>query len=204
MFTKRVFLLQVRKPSVIAPFTVFQSTGMVMARPVPVQLSPDNESQIAREGYVALTAIPRSDSGFEKEKRITVKLRAKQIGQLIAWRGLVPNGVSNQRSGFSSSLNITAYAGSIPVSVDVKPSTAGDDSEPMLQLTLTPKSGETLLPVSVPISVGEMKAFQVLLESCLPNLYGWTWKSTAPMKSLSSTITAKSPEDFFKQFSASG
>ena len=210
MFARRVIQLQAAvasKPSVIAAFTVFQSTGMVMARPVPVQLSTETESQIAREGYVSLTVIPRSSTGFEKEKRISVKLRAKQIGQLIAWRGLVPsplNGGANQRSNPSTSLNITAYSGSTPVSFDLKPIT-GEDQEPMLQLTLTPKSGETL-PVTVPISVGEMKAFQVLLEACLPNLYGWTWKSTAPVKSSSYTggTPAKSPEDFFKQFSASG
>ena len=213
MFAQRIFRLQSvtgSKPFVIAPFTVFQSTGMIMARPVPVQLSPENPSQIAREGYVSLVVIPRvpeTGSGqFEKDKRISVKLRAKQIGQLIAWRGLIPTNGSNARTNPSTSLTLTAYAGSVPVSLDIKPSGVEDATatEPMLQLTLSPKSGD-VSPVSVPISVGEMKAFQVLLESCLPNLYGWTWKSTAPKPPTSTTMTtSKSPEDFFKQFTASG
>ena len=179
----------------MAPFTVFQSAGMLMARPVPVTLSADQETQIAREGYVSLVAIPRtSESGsFEKEKKVAVKLRAKQIGQLIAWRGLLP---STGLARNNQTLTVTAYSGAVPVSLDFKPPSNGEE---MVEVSLTPKEGERLV---VPISVGEMKAFQVLLESALPALYGWTFKNLAQKTSSVGQEKTKSPEEFFKQFSS--
>lgn len=186
----------------MAPFTVFQSAGMLMARPVPVTLSSDQETQIAREGYVSLIAIPRtSESGsFEKDKKVAVKLRAKQIGQLIAWRGLLP---STGLARNNQALTLTAYSGSVPVSLDFKPPSNSSDqtAEPMVEISLTPKEGERLI---VPISVGEMKALQVLLESALPALYGWTFKNLTPKSTLNASEKqqTKSPEEFFKQFSS--
>jgi hypothetical protein len=160
------------------------------------------DSVIAREGYVALTLMPRAETGFDKTKKISVKLRARQIGQFIAWR-------INGGKSIVPPLAMTCYAGAVPVAFDLKPAPAGDDDEPMMQLTLTPKPGadgaEPAAPVSVPIPVGEVKALQVLMEASLPNLYGWTSKSLGHRKVIPGTTgTAKSPEDFFKQFSSSG
>ena len=188
---------------VVAPFTVFQSTGMLMARPVPVQPAAD-ESTIAREGYVALTVIPRVEGGvFEKTKKVSIKLRSRQIGQMIAWR---ING-----GKVLTPLSFTAYAGSVPVTVELKSAAPSADEEPMTQLTLTPKpaaaaSSETvpaMSPVSMLLPVGEVKALQVLMEAALPHLYGWTPRLSTVKKSAysSSGSSAKSPEDFFKQFS---
>jgi hypothetical protein len=74
--------------------------------------------------------------------------------------------------------------------------------EPMMEVTLK-KSQPEPASVSVPISVGEVRALQVLLESALPSLYGWTVRSMAPTRpGLNSAQSAqKSPEEFFKQFS---
>jgi hypothetical protein len=196
---------------VIAPFTVFQSTGMLMARPVPVQVSLEDPTLIAREGYVLFTVMPRASEGgesqFEKDKKVSVKLRAKQIGQLIGWRmGPVGTGNTfNLRNGGMSSLNVTAYqSGSSPVTIELKP-IPEEQEEPMLKLTVTPKEGS---PVSMSIAVGEMKALQVLLESSLPSLYGWTGKTLMPKSfgtsGASPAATTKSPEEFFKQFAATG
>jgi len=202
---KRLFSVSsVRRPQ-IAPFAVFQPTGMLMAKPVPLTLSSEGESSaIAREGYVALTLLPRSaeaeSKGFDKEKRMTIKLRAKQMGQIIAWK---LNG--NHRV---SPLNFTAYAGlSSLVNVEIKPVTAsaqGED-EPVVQLTVTPKqtpdssNSASPTPFSMPIPVGEMRAFQVLLEACLPTLFGWVPKNTTSGFGTAAKTT-KSPEEFFKQF----
>ena len=177
------------KPAV-APFTVFQSTGMLMARPVPVQVSQEDPTAIAREGYVSLVLIPRSaDATFEKDKKLSVKLRARQIGQIISWKNGKP-------------LSVNAYAsGSVPITVEIRPLTEPSD-EPMMELTLKKTQPEPE-SVSVPISVGEVRAFQVLLESALPSLYGWTVRSVAPTRTGNSTAQSvqKSPEEFFKQFS---
>lgn len=177
------------KPAV-APFTVFQSSGMIMARPVPVQVSQEDPSAIAREGYVSLTLIPRSaEATFEKDKKLSVKLRARQIGQIISWKNGKP-------------LSVNAYAsGSVPITVEIRPSMEPSE-EPMMEVTLK-KSQPEPASVSVPISVGEVRALQVLLESALPSLYGWTVRSMAPTRpGLNSAQSAqKSPEEFFKQFS---
>lgn len=195
------------RTSAAAPFTVFQSTGMLMARPVPLQFTTGDEPTIAREGYVSLTVIPRilnaestaeePKSTFDKEKKLSVKLRAKQIGQLISWR---------LNNGSKAPLLVNAYmTGSIPTTLEFKHITsASDPAEPQIQLTITPKSGDAA-PVSLPISLGEVKSLQVLLEACLPDLYGWVGKVTQPRQSGTwSTAAAagkeKSPEDFFNQF----
>jgi hypothetical protein len=170
---------------------------MLMARPVPVTLSSENETEIAREGYVSVIAIPRTESGFDKERKISVKLRAKQIGQLLAWRGLLPtNGVV--RNNGNAHLSVMAYSGGSPVSLEFKP--VAGETEPMVEVNIAPKA-EGVLPVTMAISVGEMKAFQVLLEAALPGLYGWTFKNFAPKTAQTASQTVKSPEEFFKQFS---
>ena len=193
-------------PTAIAPFTVFQSTGMLMARPVPLQFNPSEDNPtIAREGYVNLTVIPRhsdeasgeeSKGSFDKEKKLNVKLRSKQIGQLISWR---------LGNGKPSPLVINAFmTGSVPTTIELKfvNNTLGEDV-PEIQMTITPKSGDAS-PVTIPISLGEVKSLQILLESCLPDLYGWTGKMTSPRQtstwSGASTNAEKSPEDFFNQF----
>ena len=195
MFITRKFL-----SSNIAPFTVFQSTGMLMARPVPLQFT-ETDQTIAREGYVSLTVIPRTldesseKTSFDKEKKLSVKLRAKQIGQLLSWK------INGSKL---APLTVNTYmSGSVPATMELKfLGNNGNSEDPEVQLTITPKSGDHG-PVSMPISVGEIKSFQVLLESCLPELYGWTSRTTAPKLggtwSRQSSET-KSPEDFFNQF----
>jgi hypothetical protein len=173
----------------IAPFTVFQTTGMLMARPIPLQYteSPDaSPPTIAREGYIRLTMIPRdSEGGFDKEKKISLNLKPKQIGQLIAWKS------------FKNPISINAWTGV----VDMKPK--GDEIE--ITVTSTPK-GETAptetTPVTVSLELGEVKSLQILLESALPHLYGWVGVNTIPKKSTWTKLTdsPKSPEDFFNQF----
>lgn len=180
----------------VAPFSVFHSTGMLMARPMPLQEGIESEAgtSIAREGYVSVTVIPRlapvgEESGiFEKDKKISVKLRTKQIGQIIAWKlGKIP-------------LSLTAYSKSDPIQMELTPK-----GESLVELALTPKasheSGEPVLPVSITMDIGEIKSFQILLEAALPHLYGWVGPNTSPKK-YSSATSSKSPEDFFKQFTA--
>ena len=87
----RSILDQVKRSGAAAPFTVFQANGMLMARPVPVQYIDDGGAPvIAKEGYINLTIMPRlSDSlssTFDKEKKLSIKLRTRQIGQLIAYK----------------------------------------------------------------------------------------------------------------------
>jgi hypothetical protein len=179
-----------------------------MARPVPVQASTDDPTAIAREGYVSVIMIPRiqpssadTSATFDKERKVSLKLRARQIGQLIAWKMPFLNGTKSN----GSSLTVNAYAtGSVPVTMELKP-LPDQAEEPMVQVTMSPKTQDAQ-SVTMAISVGELKALQVLLEAALPSLYGWTSRSLTGSQ-YSSTITrqtaSKSPEDFFKQFSAS-
>jgi hypothetical protein len=172
-----------------------------MARPMPLQFT-EGDQTIAREGYVSLTVIPRTlnessseKSSFDKEKKLSVKLRAKQIGQLLTWK--MVNGAK------LAPLTINAYmTGSVPATLELK-YLGTNPEEPEVQLTITPKAGD-MGAVSMPISFGEIKSFQVLLEACLPELYGWTSKNTAPKIagtwSKQSATETKSPEDFFNQF----
>ena len=174
-----------------APFTVFQATGMLMARPMPLQYSESEEGGpvIAREGYVSMVVIPRVSgdvSTFEKDKKVSVKLRSKQIGQIIAWKAL------------RTPLVVNAYSKSVPVTLELRPT--ADSSE--IELSLTPKEGE-VEPVSLTLSSGEVKSFQILLEAALPHLYGWVGPNTMPRQAAASA-GSKSPEDFFKQFAKGG
>lgn len=180
-----------------------------MARPVPVQASAEDPTAIAREGYVSVVLIPRiqpssaeAAATFDKERKVSVKLRARQIGQLIAWKQPFLNGTKSN----GSTLAVNAYAtGSVPVTIELKP-LADQAEEPMVQLTLSPKTPDAQ-SVSMAISLGELKALQVLLEAALPSLYGWTTRSLSSSQSSTSTTRqstgSKSPEDFFKQFAAS-
>ena len=200
----------------IAPFTVFQPTGMMMAKPVPLTVATiDDSTTIAREGYVAMTLLPRStdptktQTSFDKDKRLTVKLRAKQIGEIISWK-LAPPG---SRTQALQALVFQAYssAGS-QVNVELKPLPVNpQEDDQFIQLTVTnrktPTETETTttstMMISIPIPAGEVKAFQVLLEAALPHLYGWVPKlagRVGPSYSSSSSSSSKSPEDFFKQF----
>ena len=202
-----------RRPA--APFTLFQSTGMLMARPVPLQYIEEEASsvdgfaspaaaQVAREGYVSVVVIPRDETSntFNKEKKISLKLRSKQIGQLIAWKA------------YKSPFTINGVYGSSPaasntqLTIEMKPSTNGE--EQTILLSVVPKSTTTEVEtVSIPISLGDLKTFQILLESVVPTLYGWVEPTSSPKLRASSnyagdkfTEKPKTPEDFFKQFSA--
>ena len=183
---------------------------MLMARPVPLQFTAGADAPtVAREGYVSLTVIPRTPTAedddksvsksFDKENKISVKLRAKQIGQLIAWK---PSAVGGRNGASTPSLVINTFlTGSVPVTIDMRPAVG---EEGMIQVTVTPKGADQPAPVSLPVSIGEIRAFQVLLEACLPDLYGWVGKETAPRVSgtwsRSTEESTKSPEDFFNQF----
>jgi len=186
-----------------APFTVFQSTGMLMARPVPLQYIAVEESgegapQVAREGYVSVVVIPRDESSntFNKEKKISLKLRSKQIGQLIAWKGYKTPFTVNGVYGSSPSVSNTQ------LTIELKPT-----EDQTIQLSVVPKATTGDLEiVSIPISLGELKTLQILLESVVPTLYGWVEPTTSPKQRASNygdtfTEKPKSPEDFFKQFS---
>ena len=200
----RRFLLSAAGPRPAAPFTVFQSTGMLMARPVPLQYTQEEGSpaQVAREGYVSVVVIPRDESTntFNKEKKISVKLRSRQIGQLIAWKS------------YKSPFTLSGVYGSCPsavnsqMTIELKP--ASEDQT--FQLSVVPKGttdGET---VSIPISLGDIRTFQILLESVVPTLYGWIEPNTLPKQRSSNygdkfvAEKPKSPDEFFKQFSAAG
>lgn len=174
-----------------------------MARPVPLQYIQEEGSsspaQVAREGYVSVVVIPRDESTntFNKEKKISVKLRSRQIGQLIAWKS------------YKSPFTVTGVYGSCPsavnsqMTIELKP---GSEDQ-TIQLSVVPKGttdGET---VSIPISIGDLKTFQILLESVVPTLYGWIEPNTLPKQRMSNygdkfPENPKSPDEFFKQFSS--
>ena len=169
-----------------------------MARPMPLQYTEaadEASPAITREGYVSLSVIPRaapldeSTPGvFEKDKKISVKLRSRQIGQLVGWNG-------------RSNLSLTAYSKSVPVGMDWRTTADGD-----ISLSLKP-SDENSQPITLTLSAGDVRSFQVLLEAALPHLYGWVGPSSLPRKSAYNTATSttsKSPEEFFKQFTAAG
>jgi len=206
-----------------APFTIFQSTGMLMARPVPLQYSQleDGETVVAKEGYISVTVIPRerpladtdeNTTLFNKDKKISVKLRSKQIGQIIAWKGYKsPFNVNGVYGSFGSGTGGSSGFGQ--VNMEFRPVQSSDEGG-VVELTIVPKAGQdgsvvvTGSPVTIPISVGELKSFQILLESVIPQLYGWVGPVTAPRRSGTAgscpQSAPKSPEDFFKQFSAAG
>ena len=222
MLSRRLFsTAAARRPA--APFTLFQSTGMLMARPVPLQYIDgevaDGDSAataapqvVAREGYVSVVVIPRDESTntFNKEKKISLKLRSKQIGQLIAWKAYKSPFTVNGVYGSSPSASNTQ------LTIELKPSSAATPTtgteEQTIQLSVVPKGGNTteIETVSIPISIGDMKTFQILLESVVPTLYGWVEPTTSPKQRSSPNYSSegkfaekpKSPEDFFKQFSA--
>ena len=187
-----------------------------MARPVPLQYieeeslaatTPTAPTQVvAREGYVSVVVIPRDETSntFNKEKKISMKLRSKQIGQLIAWKSykspFTVNGV------YGSSPN----AANTPLTIELKPT-----EDQTFQLSVVPKAttGTTTETESVtmPISLGDLKTFQILLESVVPTLYGWVEPNVAPKQQRSNYASGdsdrpsfsekpKSPDDFFKQF----
>ena len=194
-----------------AAFTVFQPTGMLMAKPVALTLAEipatDNTSPppttIAREGYVSLLLLPRTaidetekSASFDKEKRVSIKLRARQIGQIISWKN---NGIL----AFNAYNSASAATGSSQVAVEMK--AVNNPQEAMIQLSVS-SPGQQLF--AMPIPVGEFKAFQILLEAALPHLYGWIPKqqSSSSYNNKSSSQKpsfSKSPEDFFKQFQTS-
>lgn len=192
-------------PRPAAPFTVFQSTGMLMARPVPLQYTQEEDSpaQVAREGYVSVVVIPRDETTntFNKEKKISVKLRSRQIGQLIAWKSYkTPFTVSGVYGSCPSAVNSQ-------MTIELKPGT----EDQTIQLSVVPKGTTDSETVSIPISVGDLKTFQILLESVVPTLYGWIEPNTLPKQRSSNYASGekfaekpKSPDDFFKQFSAGG
>jgi hypothetical protein len=178
---------------------------MLMARPVPLQYTEDeagNGGIVAREGYVNLTLIPRrsvadedttSGGSFDKEGKISVKLRSKQIGQIISWKGFKNSFIVNGVYG-----SVGGSGGYGQMTMEFRPLPGPSNEESMIELCLVPKFDAST--VAVPISVGELRSFQILLESVIPSLYGWGSPATKPVKSLSGEGRTKSPEEFFKQF----
>ena len=181
-----------------------------MARPVPLQYIEEEAveggapvTQVTREGYVSVVVIPRDESTntFNKEKKISLKLRSKQIGQLIAWKAYKSPFTVNGVYGSSSA------APNTQLTIELKPTGYSEDQT--IQLSVVPKGTTTdVETVSIPISMGDLKTFQILLESVVPTLYGWVEPSTSPKQrggiNYGEKISEKpkSPEDFFKQFSA--
>ena len=207
--------------SAAAAFTVFQPSGMLMAKPVALTLSElpatDNTSPpattIAREGYVSLLLLPRTvidetekSASFDKEKRVSIKLRARQIGQIISWKnnGILAFNAYNSAAATSSSSQQVAVEMKAVNNPPVVPRQEVPQ-EAMIQLSVS-SPGQQLF--TMPIPVGEFKAFQILLEAALPFLYGWIPKQQSSSlynnKSSSQKPSfSKSPEDFFKQFQTS-